>query len=315
MSMNKLLQRVVSPDIDCGSKATGKNGLKNDTSELLHNYTYGIASDPLIPFALVFAALIHDCDHWGVSNMQLIKEGVPIASKYDNKSVAEQNSVDLAWDLLMETEEYGDLQRCIFPTDDEYKRFRQVVVNIVMSTDIFDKELGQLRKNRWAKAFEGASTEAEEAEDPDYHKDLKATIVIEHIMQASDVAHTMQHWHVYQKWNRRLFDELYTAHQAGRMEKDPTDFWYKGELGFFDNYILPLAQKLKDCGVFGVSSEECLNYAKENRREWAEKGEMIVQELVESFQKRDEEDKGVPAGRKKKLKKFTRRRSLMTTGG
>jgi hypothetical protein len=26
--------------------------------------------------------------------------------------------------------------------------------------------------------------------------DLKATIVIEHIIQASDVAHTMQHWHI-----------------------------------------------------------------------------------------------------------------------
>jgi hypothetical protein len=29
---------------------------------------------------------------------------------------------------------------------------------------------------------------------------MKATIVIEHIIQASDVAHTMQHRHVYQKW-------------------------------------------------------------------------------------------------------------------
>ena len=31
--------------------------------------------------------------------------------------------------------------------------------------------------------------------------DRKATIVIEHIIQASDVSHTMQHWHVYQRWN------------------------------------------------------------------------------------------------------------------
>jgi 3'5'-cyclic nucleotide phosphodiesterase len=28
----------------------------------------------------------------------------------------------------------------------------------------------------------------------------KATIVIEHIIQASDIAHTMQHWHIYRKW-------------------------------------------------------------------------------------------------------------------
>jgi hypothetical protein len=32
--------------------------------------------------------------------------------------------------------------------------------------------------------------------------------------------------------------------------------WYKGEIGFLDFYIIPLAKKLKDCGVFGVSSDE-----------------------------------------------------------
>ena len=41
------------------------------------------------------------------------------------------DSVDLAWDLLMNPDEYGELHRCIFPTTAEYKRFRQVVVNVV----------------------------------------------------------------------------------------------------------------------------------------------------------------------------------------
>ena len=41
-----------------------------------------------------------------------------------------------------------------------------------------------------------------------------------------------------------------------------TRFWYPlGELKFFDNYIIPLARKLKECNIFGVSSDECLNYA------------------------------------------------------
>ena len=66
----------------------------------------------------------------------------------------------------------------------------------------------------------------------------------------------MQHWHVYQKWNKQLFKEMYCAFLDGRMGKDPGTFWYKGEIGFFDNYIIPLAKKLKDCGVFGVSSDE-----------------------------------------------------------
>ena len=61
------------------------------------------------------------------------------------------------------------------------------------------------------------------------------------------------------------------------------NFWYKGELGFFDNYIIPLAKKLKDCNVFGVSSDEFLNYATANREEWEAKGQEIVAEMVEQL--------------------------------
>ena len=52
-------------------------------------------------------------------------------------------------------------------------------------------------------------------------------------------------------------------------------------MGFFDNYIIPLAKKLKDCGVFGVSSDEYLDYAVQNRAEWEERGQEIVASFVE----------------------------------
>ena len=35
---------------------------------------------------------------------------------------------------------------------------------------------------------------------------------------------------------RSLFREMYKAYREGRAEKDPSDFWYKGEIGFFDFY-------------------------------------------------------------------------------
>ena len=35
----------------------------------------------------------------------------------------------------------------------------------------------------------------------------KAIIVIEHLIQASDVVHTMHHWHIYCKWHVHLFQE------------------------------------------------------------------------------------------------------------
>jgi hypothetical protein len=61
------------------------------------------------------------------------------------------------------------------------------------------------------------------------------------------------------------------------------DTWYKGEMGFFDFYVIPLAEKLSECGVFGVSSDENLMYALENRREWELKGQGVVEMLVEKY--------------------------------
>ena len=162
-----------------------------------------------------------------------------------------------------------------------------------------DKDLKELRNARWERAFSETSVS-----DPIATRHRKATIVIEHLIQASDVAHTMQHWvsvfsqaesvfvfqsnictmfeqNIYVKWNERLFVEMYKAYKEGRTDKDPSEFWYKGELGFFDFYIIPLAKKLKDCGVFGVSSDEYLNYSMKNRQEWESRGQQVMEEYME----------------------------------
>jgi len=226
----------------------------------------------------------------------LVKEGTEIAETYNGKSVAEQNSVNLAWNLLLQ-DKYQDLRAAICETQEEEIRFRQLVVNSVMATDIMDKDLKALRDNRWKKAFSeeslaGGSGGGLLEEDEDVGQlqatardaiNRKATIVIEHLIQASDVAHTMQHWHIYRKWNERLFREMHKAYMEGRAEKDPADFWYKGEIGFFDFYIIPLAKKLSECGVFGVSSDEYLNYAMMNRNEWEKKGAKIVDDMLEKM--------------------------------
>ena len=74
--------------------------------------------------------------------------------------------------------------------------------------------------------------------------------------------------------------EMYKAYKQGRSDKDPSKFWYDGEIGFYDHYIIPLAKKLKECGVFGVSCDEYLNYAEANRKEWISRGQSLVNEMV-----------------------------------
>mmetsp|Transcript_86 Transcript_86/g.225 ORF Transcript_86/g.225 Transcript_86/m.225 type:complete len:98 (-) Transcript_86:406-699(-) len=97
MSVTKLLSRIVKPE---GSAISGDGSddanMKRKLASTLHDHTYGITSDPLTHFSLVFSALIHDVDHTGVPNTTLIEENGALASMYSNKSVAEQNSIDLA---------------------------------------------------------------------------------------------------------------------------------------------------------------------------------------------------------------------------
>ena len=274
-SLDKLLTGVVAP-----KELSGVDDKRR--SQTTHEYTYGISSDPLTHFAVVFSALIHDVDHPGVPNTQLVKEGNDMARMYDGLSVAEQNSIDLSWKLLTESR-YDALRRTICPTPEDAQRFRQLVVNTVLATDIVDKKLKNLRNERWDRAF--AMGDFHDSGGARSNINRKATVVIEHLIQASDVAHTMQSWYIYRKWNERFFRECYQAYLNGRADRDPTIGWYQGELGFFDYYIIPLTEKLKDCGVFGEASGKYLEEAKRNRAEWEIRGQEVLSEMIENAKK------------------------------
>jgi hypothetical protein len=256
--INKLISYVVTPD---------------DIDFADMRYGCGVATEPWTQFALVFSALIHDVDHTGVPNATLVKEKSHVAGAYKNKSVAEQNSIELAWNLLMEPC-YKQLRECLFLDTSEIIRFRGMVVSAVMATDIADKELAALRKGRAAEALSAP----ENAAEPDSQMvRRKATFVLETLIQAADVSHTMQSFQAFKKWNRKLFDEMYLAFKRGRADHNPIDSWFKGEFGFFDYYVIPLARKLKECGVFGKACEEYVKHAMTNRREWELHGESIVE--------------------------------------
>jgi class 3 adenylate cyclase len=171
LSVVKLFSRIIAPDLEH----------EKSDARSLHTQSFGITSDPLTQFAVIISALVHDADHPGVPNSQLVKEEAPLATVYDNKSVAEQNSLDLVWQLLMQ-DQFKELRRTLYTTETAFRRFRQLMVNAVLATDIMDKDMKTLRNYRWDKAF------SENAGEESDIMNQKATIVIEHLIQASDVA-------------------------------------------------------------------------------------------------------------------------------
>lgn len=259
LSILKLLSRIVKPsDNDKGENCS------------LNDHSYGITNDPLTHFAVAFCGLIHDgkvyclmepvphlknswryvADHPGVPNTQLYKEDPELGARFEGRSIAEQNSLAQCFNLLTKTE-FKNLRMHLFSCYADEERFRQLVINSVMATEyvvrptvkdvlltirkssIVDKDLKAARNARWEKAFKIPSVTETRTD-----VNRKATIVIEHLIQASDVSHTMQHWNIYTKWNERLLKEMYIAYLQGRSENDPRIGWAKGEIGFFDFYIV-----------------------------------------------------------------------------
>eukprot|EP00574_Skeletonema_japonicum_P005185 CAMPEP_0201717852 /NCGR_PEP_ID=MMETSP0593-20130828/3532_1 /ASSEMBLY_ACC=CAM_ASM_000672 /TAXON_ID=267983 /ORGANISM="Skeletonema japonicum, Strain CCMP2506" /LENGTH=499 /DNA_ID=CAMNT_0048208027 /DNA_START=168 /DNA_END=1663 /DNA_ORIENTATION=- len=75
--------------------------------------TYGIKSDPLTQLAFLFSALVHDVDHTGISNRQLVLESDDLAILYNDQSVAEQRSLAIAFSVLKRGE-FNELRKVLF---------------------------------------------------------------------------------------------------------------------------------------------------------------------------------------------------------
>ena len=188
MSVNKLLSRIVKPDHDGKVFSDPLQQAQFD-----HTMSLGISSDPLTVFACVFAALCHDIGHRGISNAALAKEAPELRERFSGKSIAEQNSFDLAWSTLL-LPSYDKLRETIFGTEEELERFRSLTANALIATgtsrsmalrrihvsitshsmtDIFDTNLARGRRQRWEMAF---SDSVGVTETEALQKDRRATV-------------------------------------------------------------------------------------------------------------------------------------------
>uniref|UniRef100_A0A7S1UQ21 Uncharacterized protein n=1 Tax=Grammatophora oceanica TaxID=210454 RepID=A0A7S1UQ21_9STRA len=116
-------------------------------------------------------------------------------------------------------------------------------------------------------------------DEPD---DLKATVVMEHLLRAADIGPNLQGWEHMKKWSGRLFYELKTSHEAGRCGFDPQEGWYENQITFLDAYVMPLAQKLQAMGVFGTSVQFDA-IVLQNRERWTGEGEDATAETIQKW--------------------------------
>jgi hypothetical protein len=198
--------------------------------------------------ALLFTAIIHDLEHQGVPNVQLVKEGSPIAAKYANLSVAENNSFDKAFALL------GNESTNIFAhfSGDEYARFRDLCKHIILATDIAD---GARIKDLYARVERGIASWAaagacvsESASKLDTSSDENRTLMLCLFMKLADVGAPLQHLETSRLWAHRFYDE---CRQAGKLDRGaPVDHAsFKVNQGkFYDSYLRHLVEVVESTG-------------------------------------------------------------------
>jgi hypothetical protein len=166
ISLNKLMDMMLmntSSTSDLSSADEINNASLSSSSasgNSRRRKTYGLKSDPLLTLAMLFSALMHDVEHRGVPNRQLVQESHELAILYNDQSVAEQRSLAVAFSELMK-EDFQGLRQVMFENQDEYRRFRKAVINIVLATDIASPERTQLVKSKWKEAF-GETSESKE---------------------------------------------------------------------------------------------------------------------------------------------------------
>jgi len=237
-------------------------------------------SDPWLHFSICLASLLHDVDHQGVSNQQLSIEKNPISVKYCLRefmgSYAECNSIDVGMSLLEEGE--FPMLRSMIKDNNCFNKIKEMI----LSTDISSKERRNVCQKRWETKSKSSSNTAH--------------AVVDHIMQVADVSHTMQQFETFLEWNERLYLEMLVAWERRNDSNapHPSENWYDSQIGFYDFYIIPLAERLDESGAF-VKNTHFASNAKANRARWVKEGEVLTKEMLASAEIRNNtEDKVVP---------------------
>jgi D-ribose pyranose/furanose isomerase RbsD len=339
MSVVKLLHRMIpSPS---SLKRLNTNGEDEDNDEgenIEQNDVRNMYLDPITPFTCVLAALIHDVDYNGIPTSQTLSStdhnllSTTTTAKKQNSGISsEQNAIHVAWTLLTKPDFYL-LRQAIFGSSSsnsyqvELNRFQYIFVRMVSATEKVNHDrTGQQyhqtihRENMSTNSsvvVPGSTVPVPPSADR-IDSNIDATTehacrILECVMQASDVSHMMQHWHIYMKWNERLLNEYVTMYNKGATKSlarsqhnshqhhqhaHPSQYWYQHEVQYMEQYVFPLAQTLRDeldlirtlvlSSKFTSSSvqhqmshDEYCQAAVKLRDEWVVRGPSVITEMM-----------------------------------
>uniref|UniRef100_A0A0N4Z9G5 Phosphodiesterase n=1 Tax=Parastrongyloides trichosuri TaxID=131310 RepID=A0A0N4Z9G5_PARTI len=151
----------------------------------------GLASSlgDLEMLAVIFGAMIHDYEHTGHTNSFHIQSGSQYALLYNDRSVLENHHVSSCFRLLKE-EDKNITERL---TREEFREFRNMVIEIVLATDM-------------STHFVQIKTMKNMLSLPEGIDKTKALCLIVH---ACDISHPSKPWDLHYRWTEGVLEEFF----------------------------------------------------------------------------------------------------------
>mmetsp|Transcript_36321 Transcript_36321/g.58576 ORF Transcript_36321/g.58576 Transcript_36321/m.58576 type:complete len:859 (+) Transcript_36321:178-2754(+) len=149
-------------------------------------------------FGLMIATLCHDLEHPGVNNQFLVKSKSSLATLYNNESILEKHHAFRAFELML----HPGIDLLSAFSKDEYDAFRQLVMSLILATDM-------ARHNEYVVNLK---THAKGQGAPG----LDPLLYMELLLKCADISDGLKPFDITKKWTLRITDEFFLQ---GDMER------------------------------------------------------------------------------------------------
>lgn len=187
-------------------------------------------------FGILIAAICHDIDHTGRTNMFEINSKSSLAIIYNDKSVLEQHHAAVAFEILNQSDSniFENIQR------DSYRELRKIMITAIMGTD--------MAKHYSILTNINTRIKDRTNELGTIPKDTEK--LAQFILHAADLAHPTKDYSVFEMWSLLVCQEFADQNKEETEKGMPiTEFmkdlqnpkvYYTNEIGFLNFVVRPL---------------------------------------------------------------------------
>lgn len=201
--------------------------------------------------ALYTAAAMHDYDHPGKTNAFLVATGDPKALLYNDRSVLENHHAAASWQLLMRPE-----HNFVENLDSaEFKRFRYIVVEAILATDL-------------KRHFELLMEFDQKAGRFDWESETDKLLIAQVCIKMSDINSPTKSFSLHRQWTDRILEEFYGQGDEERRLGLPVsaymDRYDPGQVAklqdsFLAHLVKPLVYSMDEAGLLPLIDTRSLD--------------------------------------------------------